>query len=306
MRFCGGVGNLGLSLYSLLLFVIGNHDTLFLNLDGKPCMTTFGAKSHGYYENGKSHLLVRSFKTLFPFDWQLLFHLCDHSFAVCFAVFEHPNLESRYQGRVQAALEFACEIDDFDDLVDPCCLYNHFLGPKPLEYVLRKILWKEKSMCISLFPFCFFFFGTYLFLWSFFARMATRYSKDKHARVKGMKNEPLSQLAIDTKKCKLIEEKSETIISSSIHIVPSSPTSCFEMVTVTPPTTHSKGKSKIGKSIWEDLATDLGRVHNIIMDEELKGLASIPSHELVSRHIHKLVQVFYTIVILSLNFLPWP
>lgn len=158
MRFCGGVGNLGLSLYSLLLFVIGNHDTLFLNLDGKPCMTTFGAKSHGYYENGKSHLLVRSFKTLFPFDWQLLFHLCDHSFAVCFAVFEHPNLESRYQGRVQAALEFACEIDDFDDLVDPCCLYNHFLGPKPLEYVLRKSFEKKKVCVFPSFPFAFFFF----------------------------------------------------------------------------------------------------------------------------------------------------
>ena len=69
MRFCLGVGNLGLSLYSLLLFVIGNHNTsLFLDLDGKPCLTTFGKKSRGYYGNGKSHLLVRSFKTLFPFD----------------------------------------------------------------------------------------------------------------------------------------------------------------------------------------------------------------------------------------------
>ena len=134
--------------------------------------------------------------------------------------------------------------------------------------------------------------------------MATRYSKDKHARVKGMKNEPLSQLAIDTKKRKLNEEKSETIISSSVHTVPSSSTPCLEMVTVTPPTTHSKGKSKIGKSIWEDPATALRQGHNIIMDEELKGLASILSHKLVSCHIHKLVHVFYLIVISSLNFLP--
>lgn len=39
-----------------------------------------------------------------------------------------------------------------------------------------------------------------------------------------MKNEPLSQLAIDMKKGKLNKEKSETIISSFVHIVPSSPT----------------------------------------------------------------------------------
>ena len=71
---------------------------------------------------------------------------------------------------------------------------------------------------------------------------------------------------------------------------------------VTPPTTHSKGKSKIGKSVWEDPTTALGRAHDVIMDEELKGLASIPYHELVSNHIHKLVQVFYSIVILPLNF----
>nr|POE70109.1 hypothetical protein CFP56_23659 [Quercus suber] len=35
----------------------------------------------------------------------------------------------------------------------------------------------------------------------------------------------------------------------------------------------------------------LGRAHNVITDDELRGISSIPSHELVNRHIHKLVQV---------------
>lgn len=61
------------------------------------------------------------------------------------------------------------------------------------------------------------------------------------------------------------------------------------MMMFTPPTAYSKEESKIGKSVWEDLATALGRAHNVVTNEELKGLSSIPSHELVSRHIHKLV-----------------
>ena len=120
-----------------------------------------------------------------------------------------------------------------------------------------------------------------------------------------MKNEPLSQLAVETKKRKLNEEKGETTISPSVHTVPS-PTPSLEMMTFTPPTTRSKGKSKIGKSIWEDPATALGRAHNVITDEELKGLSSILSHELVSRYIYKLVSVLYSTISSSLNFSLYP
>ena len=119
--------------------------------------------------------------------------------------------------------------------------------------------------------------------------MATRYSKDKYARVKNLKNEPLSHLNLRSKKRKLDEGKDETPSPSSLFDTPSSPTPSFEMITFSPPTTHSKGKAKIGKSVWEDPATALGRAHNVITNDELKGLSSIPSHELVNRHIHKLV-----------------
>lgn len=82
-----------------------------------------------------------------------------------------------------------------------------------------------------------------------FVEMGTRYSNEKYARIKGMKNEPLSQLATNPKKQKLNEEKGETFISSSVHTIPSSLTLSLEVMVVTPPTTRSKGKSKIGKSV---------------------------------------------------------
>lgn len=70
--------------------------------------------------------------------------------------------------------------------------------------MLRKILREEKSMYTVLISFMYFLF---MFLTplsdSVFTKMATRYSKDKYARVKGMKNEPLSQVAIEMKKRKL-------------------------------------------------------------------------------------------------------
>ena len=123
--------------------------------------------------------------------------------------------------------------------------------------------------------------------------MATRYSKDKYVRVKNLKNEPLSYLTPRSKKRKLDEGKDETTAPLSLFGTPSSSTPSLEMMTFTPSTTRSKGKGKVGKSVWEDPATAFGRVHDVITDDELRGILSIPSHELVNRHIHKLVQVFY-------------
>ena len=87
--------------------------------------------------------------------------------------------------------------------------------------------------------------------------MATKYSKDKYARVKNLKNEPLSQLTPGSKKCKLDEGKDETLAPLSLFSTQSSPTPSLEMMTFTSLATHSKGKGKVGKSVWEDPATAL-------------------------------------------------
>ena len=118
--------------------------------------------------------------------------------------------------------------------------------------------------------------------------MATRYSKEKYDCINNLKNEPLSNLTANLKKRKLSDEKVETAALLPIHTAPSSPTPSLEVIAFTP-TTCAKGKGKIGRSVWDDLATAMGCAHNVITDDELKGLSSIPFHELVSHHIHKLV-----------------
>nr|POE99909.1 hypothetical protein CFP56_54768 [Quercus suber] len=122
--------------------------------------------------------------------------------------------------------------------------------------------------------------------------MATWYSKDKYARIKNLKNEPLANLTSNLKKRKLGDDKTEASIPNpSVHVTPPSPTSSLEVTSAIAPVTRARGKRKIGMSVWDDPDTALGRAHNVITSDELKGLSSIPSHELVSRHIHNLVQV---------------
>lgn len=53
-----------------------------------------------------------------------------------------------------------------------------------------------------------------------------------------------------------------------------------------------KGKEKAGSrssSIWDDAALALTRAQDAFTPEDLKVLSSMPSNEIVSRHIHKLV-----------------
>ena len=183
-------------------------------------------------------------------------------------------------------------VDNFDELVDPRRLYECCLGPEPFAYVLKKIAQEEKSSFLILRPFLFFLIEFHPT--SLPAEMATRYSKDKYARVKNLKGEPLSHITPGSKRHKLDEGKDKTPTPLSLFDTLSSPTPSLEMMTFSPPTTRSKGKAKVGKSVWDDPATALGRAHNVITNDELKGLSSIPSQELVSRHIHILVQVFYS------------
>ena len=71
-----------------------------------------------------------------------------------------------------------------------------------------------------------------------------------------------------------------------------SPTVSLEELTPFRPKKTSsgdKGKGKIDATNWEDAITTLGRAHNVVTPNELKGLAKVLSHELVNRHIHKLV-----------------
>ena len=53
----------------------------------------------------------------------------------------------------------------------------------------------------------------------------------------------------------------------------------------------SKGKEKVGSSVWSDAEVAVDRAQKIFTSGEMKEISSTPSHEMVSRHVHKLVQV---------------
>ena len=53
----------------------------------------------------------------------------------------------------------------------------------------------------------------------------------------------------------------------------------------------SKGKEKVGSSVWSDTEVAVDRANEFFTLGEMKEISSIPSHEMVSRHVHKFVQV---------------
>ena len=66
-------------------------------------------------------------------------------FVVSCAVKRQPKLKSKYRQRVEATIEYAKMINDFDDLVDPRTLALHYLGPEPSAYILHTIEIEEKK-----------------------------------------------------------------------------------------------------------------------------------------------------------------
>ena len=61
----------------------------------------------------------------------------------------------------------------------------------------------------------------------------------------------------------------------------------------------SKGKEKVGASVWSDVETAMDCANELLTPGEMKEITSVPSHEMVSHHVHKLVQVIlHTFVLL--------
>ena len=56
-----------------------------------------------------------------------------------------PKLKSKYNKRVEKAIEYALMIESWDDLVDPRTLAFYNLGPDPSSYVLHTLIIEEKK-----------------------------------------------------------------------------------------------------------------------------------------------------------------
>ena len=65
---------------------------------------------------------------------------------------EHPELESGFDERVQAVVEYARTIEDFNELIDPRTLARHCLGPEPSLYVLSALDQEEKKRKLPWYP----------------------------------------------------------------------------------------------------------------------------------------------------------
>ena len=150
MNSCLGIEGLGSSSICIHPSIIGSLGTSLCQvIVGRPFLTTSGGMSIGYYVGGRPLNLVH-LPCIFFFLFGLSFYL-DRPFWPCVCFFfcvivrDHPKLESRFEERVWAAVEYVSTINNFDDIVDPRTLARHFLGPEPSYYILNAIHHEERS-----------------------------------------------------------------------------------------------------------------------------------------------------------------
>ena len=153
----------------------------------------------------------------------------------------------------------------------------------------------KKSICLLFFELPIF----------FGAEMTSKFNKEMYRKIKEKKNEPLSSIGqkklrfTDKEKEKekekeLVERGSSTPILE-LDSQEASPGVSIEEVArpLKRLKVGGKGKEKVGSSIWSDAETAVDHVNEFFTLGEMKEISSTPSHEMVSRHVHKLVQVIF-------------
>lgn len=131
----------------------------------------------------------------------------------------------------------------------------------------------------------------------------SKFNKEMYDKIKGKKNEPLS--SISQKTLKIVDREKMKVATKRGSSTPTptptlnegrSASSALSMEELAPPLkkrkTEGKGKEKVGSSIWANAGVAMARANNFLTPEEMREISSIPSHEMVSEHVHKLVQVF--------------
>ena len=125
---------------------------------------------------------------------------------------ERPELESEFDERVQAAIQYARTIEDFNELIDPCTHTRHSLRLEPSLYVLSALDQEEKKRKLPWYPgrfssqpfSPFFLFELLVF---FGAEMTSKFNKEMYKKIREKKNEPLS--SIDQKKLRFTDKEKE-------------------------------------------------------------------------------------------------
>ena len=86
---------------------------------------------------------------LFPSHFSFILAIILDPCVLHFVVKERPELESGFDKRVQAAIEYTRTIEDFNELIDPRTLARHCLGPEPSLYILSALDREEKKRKLS-------------------------------------------------------------------------------------------------------------------------------------------------------------
>ena len=146
--------------------------------------------------------------------------------------------------------------------------------------------------------FFFFFFNKCLLL----AEMTTKFNNDMYVKMRSKKEEPLSNIR---KKTVCIIEKGpfSTLFVSVTPIVSvtettrtDSPTTSVEELPtpVKRSCLSNKEKEKVdsrSSTVWDDESLVVDRAHEVVTAEDLKAFSGVPFNNVVTRHVHKLVQV---------------
>ena len=131
--------------------------------------------------------------------------------------------------------------------------------------------------------------------------MTSKFNKEMYKKIE-KKNEPLSN--IGQRKLRFMDKEKEREREKEIveEGQAASPSVSVEEVArpLKKQKVGSKGKEKIGSSVWSDVEAAMDRANELLTPREMKEISSIPSHEMVSRHVHKLVQVILLILVHSL------
>ena len=130
--------------------------------------------------------------------------------------------------------------------------------------------------------------------------MTSKFNKEIYKKIKEKKNEPLSN--IGQRKLRFTDREKERE-KEKVERGSSTPALDLEEGQAALPGVSveevarplkkwkvgSKGKEKIGSSVWSDAEAAMDRANELLTPGEMKEISSIPSHEMVSRHVHKLV-----------------
>ena len=145
--------------------------------------------------------------------------------------------------------------------------------------------------------------------------MTSKFNKEMYKKIKEKKNEPLSSIGkkklrfTDKEKEKekekeMVERGSSTPILELVDGQEASPSVSVEEVArpFKRQKLGSKRKEKVGSSIWSDAEVAVDRANEFFTLGEMKEISSTPSHEMVSRHVHKLVQIILPAFVVPLLF----